>query len=348
MKIYYKGLKDDIEKTKYILRVWLLRLDNDNSPEIDQRTRDYSYRRFANVLSKYERLDCNSTKLQKVEVSARVGPDCFYVKKLYDDDETSFLQIQQMEKELNEYYGLNLNRVNLAVNANRLSIGQIVVVRSRDGQYYRGKMLMKENDEFIFFFLDYGDDENISCAKCFEIIPQFLEVPFQAIQCHLANVKPTNSDSFSSLESGDYFDEISKCGTKTPVFIRVSHSIPLGRDTNSQEAYCVDITYFEGNQEINVSKKMIDKGFAIGYRELEDYLPITQEDISKQDIIAESESETSLIECVTEKYFQNGEFDESILVTPDIGAYLNDSVITYDSSFNVSKSSKQTIHVKFS
>ena len=51
------------------------------------------------------------------------------------------------------------------------------------------------------FYLDFGNTEWISARDTFEILPQFLHLPFQAIECFLHNVEPVGDTDTWSKES---------------------------------------------------------------------------------------------------------------------------------------------------
>ncbi|XP_075050729.1 uncharacterized protein LOC142136034, partial [Mixophyes fleayi] len=60
-----------------------------------------------------------------------------------------------------------------------------------DGNWYRGQVKDFAPDGVTkFLFLDYGNLENVPVEKLCKIPPSFLELPFQAMCCSLAGVKP--------------------------------------------------------------------------------------------------------------------------------------------------------------
>ncbi|XP_063818621.1 tudor domain-containing protein 1 isoform X2 [Pseudophryne corroboree] len=60
-----------------------------------------------------------------------------------------------------------------------------------DGNWYRGQVKDITPDRVIkFLFLDYGNIEDVAVEKLCKLPSNFLELPFQAICCSLAGVKP--------------------------------------------------------------------------------------------------------------------------------------------------------------
>ncbi|XP_033107730.1 uncharacterized protein LOC117109479 isoform X2 [Anneissia japonica] len=63
-----------------------------------------------------------------------------------------------------------------------------------DGMWYRGQIVEKLNSEetiYTVFFLDYGDQEDITESDIHSVWDDVLQLPFQAIECRLTGVLPT-------------------------------------------------------------------------------------------------------------------------------------------------------------
>ena len=54
---------------------------------------------------------------------------------------------------------------------------------------------------FQVFYLDFGNTEWLSVRDIHEIQPQFLHLPFQAIECFLHNVEPVGDGETWSKEA---------------------------------------------------------------------------------------------------------------------------------------------------
>jgi hypothetical protein len=70
------------------------------------------------------------------------------------------------------------------------ALGQIVVARyNKDGHFYRARVVDYSGEEKIcVFYVDYGNKEWVNECDIREIEPKYLHLPFQAIDCVLANV----------------------------------------------------------------------------------------------------------------------------------------------------------------
>jgi hypothetical protein len=70
------------------------------------------------------------------------------------------------------------------------ALGQIVVARFvRDGRFYRARVVDYSDERKIcVFYVDYGNKDWVRESDIREIEPKYLHLPFQAIDCVLANV----------------------------------------------------------------------------------------------------------------------------------------------------------------
>lgn len=69
------------------------------------------------------------------------------------------------------------------------ALGQIVVARfSKDGHFYRARVMDYSEVQICVFYVDYGNKEWVSESDIREIEPKYMHLPFQALDCVLANV----------------------------------------------------------------------------------------------------------------------------------------------------------------
>ena len=110
----------------------------------------------------------------------------------------------RLADDMSSFYEVEANRQQLLEAAddggdNSLKEGQVVAARFvTDGKWYRARVvsvLVDDYDpdaltELDIDFLDFGDCERIRQSDACPLLPQFLNLKFQAIECHLANVQP--------------------------------------------------------------------------------------------------------------------------------------------------------------
>ena len=81
--------------------------------------------------------------------------------------------------------------------------GEIVACRfTQDDHFYRARILslIPENHEVLVFYVDYGNREWVSESSIRQMVPQFMLLPFQAIECRMP-LKPVGSGMTWSSKS---------------------------------------------------------------------------------------------------------------------------------------------------
>jgi hypothetical protein len=103
---------------------------------------------------------------------------------------------------LNSYLNEERNVKALRRCAVTPAFGQIVVARfSMDGRFYRARVVDCSDGKLCVFYVDYGNREWVSESDVRDIEPKYLHLPFQAIDCVLANV----DDVSESSEAKNFF-----------------------------------------------------------------------------------------------------------------------------------------------
>lgn len=106
---------------------------------------------------------------------------------------------------LNDYLNEELNVKALKRCTVMPALGQIVVARfSKDGRFYRARVMDYSDVEICVFYVDYGNKEWVSESDIREIEPKYLHLPFQVIDCVLANV----DDVSESLDAKKFFASV--------------------------------------------------------------------------------------------------------------------------------------------
>ncbi|KAL9959501.1 hypothetical protein ACROYT_G032828 [Oculina patagonica] len=136
--------------------------------------------------------------------------------------------------------------------------GELCVAKySKDGQWYRARITGVHEDELQVFFVDYGNSEWTRESHVKRMLPHFLHLPFQALECFLGNVEPVNEagENGKKLDWSEEAMTIFKSLTEDKILI--AHI--LSKAWN-QTIY-VDLFDTNG-EEIHINKVMIEKGFA--------------------------------------------------------------------------------------
>lgn len=137
-----------------------------------------------------------TTSAIEVYVSAVSSPSRFWVQFVGPQ----VVQLDKLVAHMTEYYGNKENKANHALE--KVSIGQVVAAVFRhDGRWYRARVDDLRPNEFDatqqvadVFYLDYGDSEYVATHDLCELRADLLRLRFQAMECFLAEVKPSDKE----------------------------------------------------------------------------------------------------------------------------------------------------------
>jgi len=111
--------------------------------------------------------------------------DSVQVKRVDTEDDEREETLETLNDYINEKHNVKAMKRCTIMPA----IGQIVVARfSKDGRFYRARVVDNTDMQFLVCYVDYGNKEWVSGSDVRTIEPKYLHLPFQAIECVLANV----------------------------------------------------------------------------------------------------------------------------------------------------------------
>jgi len=109
--------------------------------------------------------------------------------KRVDTEEDKDDEREETLKTLNDYMNEKRNVKAMKRCTITPAVGQIVVARfSKDGRFYRARVVDDTDTQLYVCYVDYGNKEWVSGSDVRAIEPKYLHLPFQAIECVLANV----------------------------------------------------------------------------------------------------------------------------------------------------------------
>jgi len=121
--------------------------------------------------------------------------------KRVDAEEDEDDEREETLKTLNDYMNEKHNVKAMKRCTTMPADGQIVVARfSKDGRFYRARVVDSSDTQLCVCYVDYGNKEWVSGSDVRAIEPKYLHLPFQAIECVLANV----GDVSDSTEAHDF------------------------------------------------------------------------------------------------------------------------------------------------
>ena len=132
-----------------------------------------------------------SCLLTRVFLSS-TDPSKFYVQKVGPQS----IELDRLAEDMSDYYEVEANRINCAMP--EVEEGDIVAARfSSDNKWYRARVVVVASDDYDesltevdVDFVDFGDYERMLKSEVCKLLPEFLKLKFQAIDCSLAHVEP--------------------------------------------------------------------------------------------------------------------------------------------------------------
>lgn len=124
--------------------------------------------------------------------------------------------------------------------------GEIVAAKfTSDGKWYRARVLIVEENRLRVFFVDFGNREwlRYNCIK--SILPDFLHLPFQAVECFLMHIEPL----------GAKYNTESKYRFKELVDNKVLVAFVKTRSFNG--SIWVDLYDTTGDEDIDIAKVLV-------------------------------------------------------------------------------------------
>jgi len=135
----------------------------------------------------------------------------------------------------------------------------LVCVTKQNDKYYRVQVVSFDisNDCCEVKFLDSGGYANIDISELWQIRQDFLNLPFQAVECYLSNVIPPPSCTEWPFESIVYLEELTRGKTLS------CREIGVAEDSTPIVQLYITYTDESGQLETRfVNKELVDKGAA--------------------------------------------------------------------------------------
>uniref|UniRef100_A0A3B4B5V9 Tudor domain-containing protein n=1 Tax=Periophthalmus magnuspinnatus TaxID=409849 RepID=A0A3B4B5V9_9GOBI len=198
----------------------------------------------------------------EVYVSASENPNHFWIQILG----VRSLQLDKLIEEMNRYYS-NGNPSEQRVEG--VVIGDIVAAPYQDhGTWNRARVLGALPSGLVdLYYVDFGDNGELPRDSLRRMRSDFLSLPFQAIECNLAGVRP-KGDSWSEAALDD-FERLTHCALWRPLQAKLcSYSHSEVSSWPSVKLY--DCT--EG-KTVDIGEELVRLGHAISFNEMNGKIP---------------------------------------------------------------------------
>ncbi|XP_023646938.1 tudor and KH domain-containing protein isoform X3 [Paramormyrops kingsleyae] len=155
----------------------------------------------------------------EVYVSAVENPQHFWIQILG----VRSLQLDKLTAEMGRFYSTGTAELKVE----KVVVGDIVAAPYRNhGTWNRARVLsVLESGLVDVYYVDYGDNGELSLESLRSMRSDFLSLPFQAIECSLAGVSPAGGSW--TEEALDDFDRLTYCAQWKPLLAKLcsySHS----------------------------------------------------------------------------------------------------------------------------
>ncbi|XP_044305197.1 tudor and KH domain-containing protein isoform X1 [Varanus komodoensis] len=186
----------------------------------------------------------------EVYVSASENPNHFWVQIIG----SRALQLDKLTREMTQYYE-NANSAELP----DVHIGDIVAARyPDDNSWYRARVLGPlGNGNLDLYYVDFGDNGEAPLEKLQPLRSDFLSLPFQAIECGLANIAAAGGQWEEAAL--DEFDRLTHCAKWKPVVAKISSYVPSGSSTWPH----IRLYNTTEGQNTDVGEELVRLGYAV-------------------------------------------------------------------------------------
>lgn len=198
----------------------------------------------------------------EVYVSASENPNHFWIQILG----VRSLQLDKLIEEMNRFYSSE-NPTDQRVEA--VVVGDIVAAPYQNhGTWNRARVLGVLPSGLVdLYYVDFGDNGELPRDSLRRMRSDFLSLPFQAIECNLAGVKPKD-DSWSEAALDD-FDRLTHCALWRPLQAKLcSYSHSEISSWPSVKLY--DCT--EG-KTVDIGEELVRLGHASSFNEMNGKVP---------------------------------------------------------------------------
>ncbi|KAM9837608.1 tudor and KH domain-containing protein isoform 2-T2 [Aulostomus maculatus] len=191
----------------------------------------------------------------EVYVSASENPNHFWIQILG----VRSIQLDKLTKEMNLFYNsCSSTRVETIV------MGDIVAAPYRDhGTWNRARVLGVLASGLVdLYYVDFGDNGELPRDSLFRMRSDFLSLPFQAIECNLAGVRPKGE--VWSEAALDAFEQLTHCASWRPLQAK------LCSYSHSEISSWPSVKLYDSSQgkTVDIGEELVRLGHAVCYQEV--------------------------------------------------------------------------------
>ncbi|XP_063438274.1 tudor and KH domain-containing protein-like isoform X1 [Mytilus trossulus] len=187
----------------------------------------------------------------EVYVSAVANPGLFWVQVL----SSMSVELDNLVDRITSFYTSEMPQ---GYDVSNPSTGDLVAAPfENDTSWYRAKVMGVEGDTLDLLYVDYGDSGYLPFNKVRRLRSEFEALPFQAIECNLAHVKPVG-DTWSE-DSIEVFDELTYAAKwRVLMAKKINH-----HQSTSGIIPVLELMDTNTDQDVNIAQEMVKRGYAV-------------------------------------------------------------------------------------
>lgn len=193
----------------------------------------------------------------EVYVSASENPNHFWIQILG----VRSIQLDKLTEEMKHFYNSG-NPTDHQVET--VVVGDIVAAPYRDhGTWNRARVLGVLGSGMVdLYYVDFGDNGELPISSLHRMRSDFLSLPFQAIECSLAGVKPKGE--VWTEAALDEFERLTYCATWRPLQAK------LCSYSHSEISSWPSVKLYDNSEgkNVDVGEELIRLGYAIVFQEV--------------------------------------------------------------------------------
>ncbi|XP_061436805.1 LOW QUALITY PROTEIN: tudor and KH domain-containing protein-like [Lethenteron reissneri] len=166
------------------------------------------------------------------------------------------LQLDRLTAEMSIYYG---SEDSAAEAVPAPGIGDVVSAPfDHASVWYRARVARPASADTVeLYYVDYGDSAVVPAGNLRPLRSDFLSLPFQAVECSLAQVKPVGA--CWSEEASDAFERLTHCACWTALQAKIVRYVATDSGGVVPSVQLVDAT---GEQSVDVAAELVRLGHA--------------------------------------------------------------------------------------
>ncbi|XP_038591942.1 tudor and KH domain-containing protein isoform X1 [Micropterus salmoides] len=193
----------------------------------------------------------------EVYVSAYENPNHFWIQILG----VRSLQLDKLTEEMNRFYNSG-NSAQQRVET--IVVGDIVAAPYRDhGTWNRARVLGVLGSGLVdLYYVDFGDNGELPRDSLCRMRSDFLSLPFQAIECNLAGVRPKGEEWTEAAL--DEFEQLTHCALWRPLQAK------LCSYSHSEISSWPSVKLYDNTEgkTVDIGEELIRLGHAVSFQEV--------------------------------------------------------------------------------